>query len=440
MAAYANPLMNVPGLGGYLAAEQGNQARTSGQLQQAQAVIGLRQALQQQDDKAQLQQLLQASGGDIEKAGQPAVKSGNVAAAHQLAPLAKLAQERREQEETRRGLTDLYGGGAGAGPTAAPQNPMVPGPGASVMAGSGAVIPQPAPQPNPAAANAQRREHLQKMSLVYANNPTMQSRILAEIGKLDEQAKAPPMSPLGKYIAERDKLPPGHPDRKIYEQAITKYQPGGVQVNINPNDPLIPGKTAQNKVDEGLLDTGMRLQSLGAIERQFRPEFQELGTRFNALRLAAKDQYGGLIGMKLDPGQEKFLTEFSQYKRNSIDALNQYIKSVTGAAMTNAEAERILRGLPNPGTGLFDGDSPVEFKAKMDDAIKQSRLAEARLVYVKRNGMNVADISLDRMPRLMNERGGVIEAAIKKQQPSIKEADLRKLVKRNLAQEFGLVE
>lgn len=247
-------------------------------------------------------------------------------------------------------------------------------------------------------------------------------------------------SQLGLLVQELNDLKaqnPNDPLIKVYEQAITKYQPGGIQVNVNPNDPLIPGKPAQNKIDEGLLDSGMRQQQLSSIERQFRPEFQQLGTRWNALTLSVKDKVGLT---DLDPGQKQFLTDFSQYKRNSIDALNQYIKSVTGAAMTNAEAERILRGLPNPGTGLFDGDSPTEFKAKLDDALKQTRLAEARLVYIKRNGMNLADVELSRMPRLMNERGAAIEGAIRKQQPNLPEADVRKLVRRNLAQEFGLVE
>lgn len=263
--------------------------------------------------------------------------------------------------------------------------------------------------------------------------------IEARIKMLSERGEhgAPSPSPLGKLIAERDALPQGHPMRAVYDQAITKFQPGGIQVNVHPNAPLIPGKPAQNKVDEGLLDAGLRQQQLSSIERQFKPEYQEIGTKWDALKLDWQNKLG--LGT-LDPGQQRFLTEFSQFKRNSIDALNQYIKSVTGAAMTNAEAERILRGLPNPGTGLFDGDSPIAFKAKLDDAMKQVRMAEARLVHIKRNGLTLGEVPLERMPNLMNQRGGEIEAAIKRQQPTLKDDEVRKLVKRNLAQEFGLIE
>ena len=204
-----------------------------------------------------------------------------------------------------------------------------------------------------------------------------------------------------------------------------------------PNAPIIPGKPAQNKVDEGLLDAGMRMQQLTAIERQFRPEFQEIGAKWDAIKLSARDKSGL---MPLDVGEKQRLTQFSQFKRNAIDAMNQYIKSVTGAAMTNAEAERILRGLPNTGTGLFDGDSPTEFKAKLDDTMRQVRMAEARLVYIKRNGLNLGDVELDRMPTLMNQRGAEIEGLVRKSNPKMPDDAMKKLVRRNLAQEFGLVE
>jgi hypothetical protein len=246
------------------------------------------------------------------------------------------------------------------------------------------------------------------------------------------------MSSLGRYRAERDQLPQGHPDRAHYERVIGGYKPGGTEVNVNlPNGPIVPGKTAAAEVDKGLLDSGMRLQQLNAIQSQFKPEYQQLGTRFDALKLSIKDK----IGLTdLDPGERQFLTEFSQYKRNSVDSLNSYIRSVTGASMTNQEAERILRGMPNPGTGLMDGDSPTEFKAKMDDAIRQTKAAEARLVYIKRRGLSIGDVSLDDMPRLMNKRGKEVEAQLRKAQPKTSPADIRKQAKRYLATEFGLVE
>lgn len=421
-------LTNIPGYGAYVARRQMNEQAPLGQLQQATQAMNLAALLRKRDEEAALDTALAEGKGDPEQAIQIALKTGNVQAAQQLAPIARMAAERRQADETKRGLAALL----------TPEQPAETG------VAVGAVTGQPAPSSPGAVApqgvnKAARIAHLNKLAVLYANNPALQTRIQAEITKLEEvpkPEKAPELSPLGKLYRERNKYPAGSPEYKVYDQAITKFQPGGVQVHVSPNAPLIPGKPAQNKVDEGLLDTGARLQGLSAIERQFKPEYQQVGTRVSASWSSIKEK----AGLGLDEGDKQFLTEFSQYKRNSIDALNQYIKSVTGAAMTNAEAERIMRGLPNPGTGLFDGDSPTEFKAKLDDALKQSRMAEARLVYIKRNGMSIGDVSLDRMPRIMNERGAELEKLLKQKNAQLSDADVRKLVKRNLSQEFGLVE
>lgn len=364
-----------------------NQESQAGELRQAgalQALLEKRREAQQDDA---LRADLAQSGGDLNSALQAAVSRGNLAGAAKLAPL--IEARRRENA------------------TPADTRPEI--------------------------------LRLQDAAAKFPDGHPLRAQINARITHLGQTSaeKTQPLSALGKLIAERDALPEGHPQRAIYDQAITKFQPGGITVNVAPNAPIIPGKPAQNKVDEGLLDAGMRMQQLTAIERQFRPEFQEIGAKWDAIKLSARDKSGL---MPLDVGEKQRLTQFSQFKRNAIDAMNQYIKSVTGAAMTNAEAERILRGLPNTGTGLFDGDSPTEFKAKLDDTMRQVRMAEARLVYIKRNGLNLGDVELDRMPTLMNQRGAEIEGLVRKSNPKMPDDAMKKLVRRNLAQEFGLVE
>jgi hypothetical protein len=109
--------------------------------------------------------------------------------------------------------------------------------------------------------------------------------------------------------------------------------------------------------------------------------------------------------------EKQDLTEFSAYKRNAVGQINQYIHDMTGAAMGVQEAQRLMRAVPNPGSGIFDGDSPTEFKAKLDDVVSKTKMAVARLAYIKRNGMSLEDgkgnpvVPLERMPALINERG-----------------------------------
>lgn len=91
-------LANVPGLAGYLEAKQQNDASTTGNLQKAAMIQGLLAHMQQQQQADQLRTAMSQSGGDVEKALQLALQSGNVAAAHQLAPLVESKRKERERQ------------------------------------------------------------------------------------------------------------------------------------------------------------------------------------------------------------------------------------------------------------------------------------------------------------------------------------------------------
>lgn len=246
-------------------------------------------------------------------------------------------------------------------------------------------------------------------------------------------------SELGRLTAERDALPEGDPKRAIYDRVLAGYKAGRGDTNVSVNTgPMTPGKAAATKVDEGILDVTRNLMQLDTIASQFKPEFQRFQDKIGFGALKVKDSTTGLTNK-----EKQDLSEYSTYRRNAFNTLNEYIKSITGAAMSNAEADRILKGLPNPGSGMFDGDSPTEFKAKLDDAIRQTKVAVARLAYIKRNGMSLEDgkgnavIPLDRMPTLINDRGKEIEAELRKAGNADAKA-IQKAVRRQLGVEFGL--
>ena len=254
---------------------------------------------------------------------------------------------------------------------------------------------------------------------------------------------APPAGPtdLARYQDELAAMGPDDPRRADHQRVIAGFKAGrgDTNVTVTQTGPMLPGKTAAGKIDEGLLDATQGLMRLDTIASQFKPEFQTIMTRGTQWWSGVKEKMGADLKVK----EKKDLEEFSAYKRNAIDSLNQYIKMITGAAMSEQEAQRILRGMPNPGQGLFDGDSPTEFKAKLDDAMKQTKMAVARSAYLKRQGMSLEDglgkgVSLDRMPSLMNERGRALEAQFKQDQPDASDAVRQRAVRRQLAVEFGL--
>lgn len=400
----------APGLDGVLMAHQ------QGQQRQMQEFGILAQLAQLRNSEEAAQQAREMRPLQLE------LLKSQIAAQNAQAPLKALELKQKTQQMGAQGmLSNLMLNGGYEGPTVAPT----------------------AVAQNDAEALRLVQEADARGQQLGVNVPNPQNvRALGAVAYPQEFGKSlfpKPMAP-GAPVKVPDKNSPTGFSYVSREQAIgmSAPKPGDNSVTVNnyPADALVPGKTGANKIDEGLLDVGMRLQGLSAIERQFKPEYQQIGTRLNQAWNAGLDK----MGVNLPEADKKQLIEFSQYKRNAIDMMNQYIKSITGAAMSEQEAQRILKGLPNPGQGLMDGDSPIEFKAKMDDAIKQSRMAEARFVYMKRKGMALGDVPLDQMPSLMNQRGGEIEATIRRMQPSMQDAEVRKMVRRNLAQEFGLSE
>lgn len=260
--------------------------------------------------------------------------------------------------------------------------------------------------------------------------------------KSDPRAEQAKPTELARLIEERAALPSDSPHRAAYDEAIKKqttHQPA-TSVTVNPNGPLTPYKTTQGKIDDNLMESGGRMMRLDSIAASFKPEYQTIGTRIGAGWSALKEKGG----VNLSGGDQRTLTEFSRFKSESLNNLNLYIKEITGAAMSEAEADRIRKAMPDPGSGMFDGDSPTQFKAKLDDSLRQVKMAEARNVYLKRNGMSLmgADgeplMALDRMPSLINGRGKEIEAGLLKADPKADKKAVHKAVMRQLGQEFGI--
>lgn len=252
----------------------------------------------------------------------------------------------------------------------------------------------------------------------------------------------PPAGPteLARLQAELAALPAGDPRIAQYDRVLASYKAGRGDTNVQVNTgPMTPGKAGGNKVDEDLLGVTRGLMQLDAIQTQFKPEFQQYMDKAAYTALSVKEK----AGFQLTNKQKKDLTEFSAYRRNAVNSLNEYIKSITGAAMSEPEAKRILSGMPKPGDGIFDGDSPTEFKSKLDDAIQKTKMAVARLAYIKRNGMSLEDgqgnpvVPLERMPQLINSRGREVEDELKK--TGVTGQALQRAVRRQLGVEFGLV-
>lgn len=209
-----------------------------------------------------------------------------------------------------------------------------------------------------------------------------------------------------------------------------------LQIDIRqPGDPMPLGKKGSADIEEQLLENTALSSRLYEIRGSYKPQFQKLSNRFSTGWSALKEK----LGADLSPTERKDLQEYSNFRRSAINNLNEYIKQITGAAMSIPEAERITKAMPNPGQGLFDGDSPTEFEAKLNGVIKQINSAIARQAFIKREGMTINQVPLDRMNSIINKRAKELMGEMKKKMPGSSQSAVEQAVKRQVAAEFGLI-
>jgi hypothetical protein len=198
---------------------------------------------------------------------------------------------------------------------------------------------------------------------------------------------------------------------------------------------LVSGLTnsSQNKVEEQLIDMTAQMAQVNRIAGQFRPEYQQIGTRAGLTWDRIRDK----AGMNLGSDERKQVADFAKYRAEAGQFFADRLKAMSGAAVTEQEMKRQETYLPTPGTGIFDGDSPTEFASKTKRMQEFMTNATARLHYVSKKGMSIKDVSLDEMPKVIRSRGNELASEFGKR--GLEGDALKSAVRQQLAREFGLV-
>jgi len=209
----------------------------------------------------------------------------------------------------------------------------------------------------------------------------------------------------------------------------------GATGGVTRDGPAMEAGT-RRQIEEQIVNNQAAISRLTGIERSYQPNFQTYGTRWSNMWSSLRERAGG----QLSPQERQRLTEYTQGRASALENLNRTIQEITGAAMGVEEARRITATMPNPGTGLFDGDSPTEFQAKLQRAINATRNAIVRQNYALSRGLNPTQtgIELDQIPRLYEQRGREIEREIRDSTPGIEPDALRQQTRVRLRQEFGI--
>ena len=211
---------------------------------------------------------------------------------------------------------------------------------------------------------------------------------------------------------------------------------GGTRITIN--DPAYLGKKAVADLQTTQLNTINGMARLRGIQQSFKPEFQELGTRIGMSWKGLESWLG-----TLDEDDKRVYQEYVTFRRRAQENLNLYIKEITGAQMSEAEAERLSQAVPVAGVKMWQGDDPAAFEAKMNDIMTSLYNASARYNYMMRHGISDPDemarqLSLDAVPALIDQRDNELYLEFQSQNPGMGEEELEKMTDRALREEFGL--
>lgn len=204
-------------------------------------------------------------------------------------------------------------------------------------------------------------------------------------------------------------------------------------------DPERLGKEAGNKNSEEELKATRTLQNLNMIRSSYDPSYLQIPTQVG--------MWGAQLASKfktLPPQTQQNLYKYVTFRRDSAANINQAIKDNSGATVTDQELRRNLIELPNAGSGVFDGDDPVTFKAKVDRAHEVLTLGIARTRYLRENGFRgdvnamSTQLSLDDMRARINARAAQIEAELKQANPDVPKQMLDDAVNARVKQEFKI--
>lgn len=169
----------------------------------------------------------------------------------------------------------------------------------------------------------------------------------------------------------------------------TVVEIGGEGGGIGPQD--LSGPTT-NRLQEAIVQSTDELDRLNSIGQGFDPKFLEIPGRLRGAGLKVKDLAGGMLG-ELSAQEREYLTKFSTFKADAAKNLSSILNRLSGAAISPAEGERLKKGIPN------DGDSPTQFIAKYQAAVKDSTRAIMRANWALKNGIGVN--SVDQLSRSM---------------------------------------
>ena len=148
-----------------------------------------------------------------------------------------------------------------------------------------------------------------------------------------------------------------------------------------------------------VFDAKETISKLENVKGSFDERFFRIGGKVD-LAVAKVADWGNFASDK----QRDLIKRVADWQLDAWTQVNETIKAITGAQMSEPEAKRIMNQLPDPrDADFFKISSPTEYKAKLERALQEAKLAVARQQYFLKNGLEPVFEKTERTER--NPRG-----------------------------------
>lgn len=199
------------------------------------------------------------------------------------------------------------------------------------------------------------------------------------------------------------------------------------------------GKEATNENQKSMLKDYETLQQIRNMRASMDPKFLEIPVKAGMAWNSLRDSFGALSEDK-----KKDLYRFATFRRDSAEMFNTAIKNNSGATVTEQEFRRNGVQYANAGSGVFDGDGPTEFKAKIDRGEEVIMLGLARKKYLQDQGFKGSldaaanMVPVEQMRMIIKNRAAQIGQDIKARNPTADPAAILQETERQVRKDFGI--
>lgn len=203
------------------------------------------------------------------------------------------------------------------------------------------------------------------------------------------------------------------------------------------------GKEARNEVDKKEMGAIESLARAKDIARSYKPEYLTWEGKAKNYAISWADSFDA-TRKKLPPEVQQQHGDYIEFRRNAVSSMNQYIKDMTGAAMSELEANRLRQAMADA-----QADSPIAFERKLKATAREAEMTVARMRMLRRDGFQgqpwsgdanraASALPLPQFQRMIESDTRRMYQELKTQNPQSDDAQIKGQVRQSIRAKYGI--